>query len=162
MKNITYKNYVYKFFILMMNPWGSKHVEDVKNWIEALIWELCISLIYVAILYQKAQRKNYKIRNRCSNPLFFWKRGNMNSVVQIIFFFSRSCVNKLSLSAKNSVGLHSKRPPCGRCTFVEFIGVWQLSCTGWNLCYVLRDRVQCHLCLIVSCMEYENPPKVWS
>jgi len=24
--------------ILMMNPWGSKHVEDVKNQIKALIW----------------------------------------------------------------------------------------------------------------------------
>jgi len=30
----------------MMNPWGSKHVEGVKNRMEVLIWKVCISLVY--------------------------------------------------------------------------------------------------------------------
>jgi hypothetical protein len=31
-----------------MNPWGSKRVEDVKNWIEVLTWKMCISLVCVS------------------------------------------------------------------------------------------------------------------
>jgi len=31
-----------------MNPWGSKHVEEVKNLIKASTWKVYISLIYVA------------------------------------------------------------------------------------------------------------------
>ena len=32
-----------------MNPWGSKHlrVEDAKNLIKTLIWNVCILLVYV-------------------------------------------------------------------------------------------------------------------
>jgi len=33
---------------LMMNPRISEYVEDVKNRIKALIWKVCISLVYVA------------------------------------------------------------------------------------------------------------------
>jgi hypothetical protein len=32
----------------MMNPWGSKYVEDAKNLIKELILKICISLVYVA------------------------------------------------------------------------------------------------------------------
>jgi hypothetical protein len=31
-----------------MNPRGTKHVEDVKNRITALIWKVCIWLVYTA------------------------------------------------------------------------------------------------------------------
>ena len=41
-----------------MNPWGLKHVEDVKNQIKALILKVHISLIYTAWLL------------RCGMPLF--------------------------------------------------------------------------------------------
>jgi len=34
--------------VLRMNPWGPKHAADVKSWIKALIWKVCISLVHAA------------------------------------------------------------------------------------------------------------------
>jgi len=62
MKNIHTKLRVQTVFLMMMNPWGSKHVEDVKTEIKALIWEVCISLVYVASLFHNARcAKHYVV-----------------------------------------------------------------------------------------------------
>jgi ATP/ADP translocase len=45
---------------LMMHPWGSKHVADVKNRIKTLVWKVCISLVYAAWLYQNARCKKHE------------------------------------------------------------------------------------------------------
>jgi hypothetical protein len=47
MKNTIQKLPLQTVF-LIMNPLGSKDIEDVKNQIIALIWKVCISLVYVA------------------------------------------------------------------------------------------------------------------
>ena len=46
---------------LMINPWGSKHVEDVKSRIKALILSLCISLfiLHKGITMHGAKRIKY-------------------------------------------------------------------------------------------------------
>ena len=51
-----------------MNPWDSKHVEDIKNQIKALIWKVCISLVYVAWLYHNASARNIKNLHNPSTP----------------------------------------------------------------------------------------------
>ena len=56
---------------LMMSPWVSKHVEDISNWIKALIWKVCISLVYVAKLYQNAGCKKRKILLNCWPNFYF-------------------------------------------------------------------------------------------
>jgi len=44
-----------------MNPWGSKHVEDVKNRIKTIIWKVHISSVYVAQLYHDARFKKQNL-----------------------------------------------------------------------------------------------------
>ena len=43
--NIPHKPAFYSC-LLMMNPWGSKHVEEVKNWIKVLIWKVKKKITY--------------------------------------------------------------------------------------------------------------------
>jgi len=72
--NTLFNFFVFDFFyvfqtFLSMNPRGSKHAEDIKNWkkwIKVLIWKECISLVHAAKEYSDIMAKEIRLPPVCS------------------------------------------------------------------------------------------------